>query len=114
MRRVDKPWGHEEIWAESPDYLGKVLVILAGHRLSLQHHVTKDETIRVEDGQLDLVLENEAGELETHRLGPGQSARIVPGRRHRFVAVTDCRVYEVSSAFPDDVVRHQDDYGRRD
>ena len=112
MTRVEKPWGHEEIWAESEAYLGKVLVIHEGHRLSLQHHQVKDETIRVEEGQLDLVLEDEAGQLRTHRLGPGQSARILPGRRHRFIAVTDCRVYEVSTAHPQDVVRHEDDYGR--
>ncbi len=114
MRRVEKPWGHEEIWAETEDYLGKVLVIRAGHRLSLQHHVVKDETIRVEEGDLDLVLEDDRGQLQTRRLGPGQSARILPGRRHRFVAVTDCRLYEVSTPHVDDVVRHEDDYGRRD
>ena len=37
MRRVEKPWGHEEIWAETENYLGKLLFIRAGHRLSLQH-----------------------------------------------------------------------------
>ncbi len=114
MRRVEKPWGHEEIWAETEDYLGKLLFIRAGHRLSLQHHVVKDETIRVEHGQLDLVLEDELGALQTRRLGPGDSARILAGRRHRFAAVSDCRVYEVSTAHPSDVVRHEDDYGRRD
>jgi len=35
-RRVDKPWGHEEIWAQTERYVGKVLVVRAGARLSLQ------------------------------------------------------------------------------
>lgn len=112
MRRVDKPWGHEEIWAETDAYLGKLLFIRAGHRLSLQHHVQKEETIRVSTGTMRLELEDDEGELRSLELGPGQSAHIAPGRRHRFEALTDVELYEVSTAFPDDVVRHSDDYGR--
>ena len=112
MRRVEKPWGHEEIWAETEAYLGKLLVIRAGHRLSLQHHVHKEETIRVAAGTMQLELEDDDGVLRVHELGPGQSAHIRPGRKHRFSAVTDVELYEVSTAFPDDVVRHSDDYGR--
>lgn len=113
MRRVEKPWGHEEIWAETEAYLGKILVIHAGHRLSLQHHVHKEETIRVLSGTLRLELEDDSGELVTRDLGPGAVAHIAPGRRHRFGAVADCELVEVSTAFPDDVVRHADDYGRQ-
>ena len=62
MRRVDKPWGHEEIWAESEAYVGKILVIRAGHRLSLQHHEIKEETVRLQSGRMALELQNEAGD----------------------------------------------------
>ena len=34
--RVDKPWGHEVIWARTDRYVGKILHIEAGHVLSLQ------------------------------------------------------------------------------
>lgn len=111
-RRVEKPWGHEEIWAETPRYLGKILRILAGQRLSLQLHRQKDEAIYVLRGTLRLTLENDAGELEVRDLGPGASAHIAPGRRHRFEAVSDCELCEVSSPELEDVVRLQDDYGR--
>ena len=37
-RRVDKPWGHELIWALTDRYCGKVIVVEAGKRLSLQRH----------------------------------------------------------------------------
>ena len=111
-RRVEKPWGHEEIWAETPRYLGKILAIRAGKRLSLQLHRQKDEAIYVLRGTLRLTLENDAGELEVRDLSPGESSRIVPGRRHRFEAVVDCELCEVSSPEIDDVVRLQDDYGR--
>ncbi len=112
MRRVDKPWGHEEIWAETHDYVGKVLYIKAGHRLSLQHHEVKEETVRVATGTMDLELSGVDGELVLHRLGPGEARHIAPGARHRMTAVTDCEVYEVSTPHLDDVVRHSDDYGR--
>jgi mannose-6-phosphate isomerase len=110
--RVDKPWGHELRWAITDRYLGKVIHVDAGHALSLQYHVQKDETILILRGELDLVLEDDDGELVTHRMGEGMSARVRPGRRHRFRAVTDVDLLEVSSPEIDDVVRLSDDYGR--
>ena len=44
-RRVDKPWGHELIWAHTDQYVGKILHVKAGHALSLQYHEQKDETM---------------------------------------------------------------------
>lgn len=111
-RRIEKPWGHEEIWAETPRYLGKILSIRAGQRLSLQLHREKDESIYVLRGTLRLTLENAAGVLEIRQLGPGASERVAPGRRHRFEAISDCDLCEVSTPEIDDVVRIQDDYGR--
>ena len=110
--RVDKPWGYELRWAITDRYLGKLIHVNKGHKLSLQYHVEKDESIFIQSGLLDLVLENESGEIETHRLEPGMSARVLPGRRHRFVAVEDTDLFEVSSPEIDDVVRLEDSYGR--
>lgn len=110
--RVEKPWGHELRWAITDRYLGKLIHVNAGEALSLQYHVEKDESILVVSGLLDLVLESAAGALETHRLTPGMSARILPGRRHRFVAVEDTDLIEASSPEIDDVVRLEDRYGR--
>ena len=42
--RVDKPWGHEVWWAQTEAYAGKLLVVDAGQRLSVQLHREKDET----------------------------------------------------------------------
>jgi mannose-6-phosphate isomerase-like protein (cupin superfamily) len=110
--RVDKPWGHELRWAITDRYLGKLLHINKGQQLSLQYHVQKDESIFVASGLLDLVLEDAAGEVQVHRLTPGMSARVRPGRRHRFIAVEDTELFEVSSPEIDDVVRLEDSYGR--
>lgn len=109
--RVDKPWGHELRWAVTDRYLGKLIHVRRGHRLSLQLHERKDETIYISSGLLDLELE-EDGRMRLRRLGPGESAHIAPGRRHRFCAVEDTDLFEVSSPEIDDVVRLEDDYGR--
>ncbi len=111
-RRVEKPWGHEEIWAETDRYLGKILSIRRGERLSLQLHRQKDESIYVLRGRLKLTLETAAGELEDEELEPGDARRVLPGRRHRFEAIEDTELLEVSTPEIDDVVRLQDDYGR--
>lgn len=110
--RVDKPWGYELRWAMTDRYLGKIIHVAVGHALSLQYHVSKDESILLVSGLLDLVLENGDGDLETHRLTPGMSARIRPGRRHRFVGLEDLEIFEVSTPEADDVVRIEDRYGR--
>ncbi len=110
--RVDKPWGYELRWAITDRYLGKLIHVDAGQSLSLQYHVQKDETILVVSGTLDLQLEDDGGEIQVHRLSPGMSAHVRPGRRHRFTAVETCELVEVSSPEIDDVVRLEDSYGR--
>ena len=110
--RVEKPWGHELRWAITDKYIGKVLHIKRGEALSLQYHNRKDESIMVLNGAMILDLEDDAGVLEQHPLGPGDSRRIHPGRRHRMTATEDCDVLEVSTPDLDDVVRLEDRYGR--
>jgi mannose-6-phosphate isomerase-like protein (cupin superfamily) len=111
-RRVEKPWGHELVWAETDRYAGKILVIETGRRLSLQYHERKLESIRVLSGRLRLHLEDESGELRTVELGPGESRLVPVGRRHRFEALERVELFEVSSPELDDVVRVDDDFGR--
>ena len=111
MKHVDKPWGHEVWFAQTERYVGKILVIEAGKRLSLQYHRVKDESIYVQEGKLRLTLERD-GRLEVEDLGPGEARHIPPGTRHRFEAVERCILCEVSTPEVDDVVRLEDDFGR--
>ena len=108
--KVEKPWGHEIRWAITEKYLGKILFIKRGKRLSKQYHNIKDETIYVMAG----VLQLEIGDGEVIYLKEGQSYRITPKTIHRFCAPIDCSVklIEVSTGEIDDVVRLEDDYGR--
>jgi mannose-6-phosphate isomerase len=112
VRRVDKPWGAELIWAHTERYVGKILTIEAGRRLSLQRHEIKDETIYVLAGRLRLTLEDDAGAIRIEELGPGDVRRVATGRIHRYEAIERCEIIEVSTPELDDVVRLEDDFGR--
>ncbi len=112
MRRVDKPWGHELIWAETARYVGKILHIEAGHRLSRQYHQVKEETLLVQAGEMELEIGPEAA-LERRRMKAGDVFHVVPGTIHRMIAVSDVDVLEVSTPELDDVVRLDDVYGRK-
>lgn len=111
-QRVDKPWGHELIWAHTPRYVGKILVIEAGRRLSLQKHEIKDESIYVAAGRLRLYLEGDDGVVRAEELGVGGSRHVATGRIHRYEAIERCELIEVSTPELDDVVRLEDDFGR--
>ena len=111
--RVEKPWGHELIWALSELYAGKLLSVKAGHELSLQFHREKDESWYVLEGRAELDLAR-AGEKTTSSevVTPGAAFRIRPGTVHRIRALEDTVILEVSTPQLDDVVRLDDAYGR--
>ena len=112
-RVVDKPWGHERIWTETDRYVGKVLLIRAGRRLSLQYHEIKDESILVLRGRLRLHLAGADGTVEVTEIGPGEHRRVRPGVVHRYEAgEDDLELIEVSTPELDDVIRLEDDFGR--
>ena len=112
LRRIDKPWGHEVIWAQTDKYVGKVLHIIGGHRLSLQYHQKKDETIYILSGRLRFTVGPSEDNLVIHILGSGERFRIPPGMIHRMEAIVDTDVLEASTPQLDDIVRLEDSYGR--
>ena len=112
-RKIDKPWGYELIWAHTSRYVGKILHINKGHRLSYQYHNVKDETIRLLSGSLRVETEVD-GNRTVLNLETGDCLHIVPLMRHRMSAVEDCDVLEVSTPELEDVVRLEDDYERVD
>jgi mannose-6-phosphate isomerase len=113
MKRVEKPWGHEIIWAVTDRYVGKVLHIKAGHKLSLQYHQKKDETVMVWSGRMRFEHFVEGQPPQFKEMGPGDAFHVTPLLRHRMIAVEDTDVFEVSTTELDDVVRLEDAYGRQ-
>ncbi len=112
MRRVEKPWGYELIWAETDRYVAKVLFIRQGESLSRQYHRKKDETFFVEAGEMTLEI-GEPPDARPHTMKPGDTFHCPPGTVHRMIGRTDVRVFEVSTPELDDVVRLEDAYGRK-
>ena len=113
MRRVEKPWGYELIWAHTDRYVGKILHIKAGHALSVQYHNRKDETVYLLSGEIIYRVQRDGErDLTDVRLKVGDAFRITPGTVHYMEAVTDCDVLEASTPELDDVVRLKDRYGR--
>jgi len=112
-RRVDKPWGHELIWALTDAYCGKLLHVKAGQSLSLQFHRVKDEAWLVQTGRARLEL-GAVGDavLKEEIVGPGDAFHYAPGTVHRVTALEDTDILEVSTPHLDDVVRLEDAYGR--
>jgi mannose-6-phosphate isomerase len=111
-RRVEKPWGYELIWAETSDYVGKILHVNAGEALSLQYHEVKDEVIFLLTGRMLFQAGPSADELIDYDMVAGQSFHVRTGTVHRMVAQTDCDILEASTPHLDDVVRLEDRYGR--
>lgn len=111
-RRVDKPWGYELIWAHTDRYVGKILHVKEGHRLSLQYHEVKDETLYLLRGRMRFVVGTDPEHLDDELVEEGWSYRLVPGTIHRMEAVTDVDILEASTPELDDVVRIADEYGR--
>jgi mannose-6-phosphate isomerase-like protein (cupin superfamily) len=109
---VEKPWGHELIWAQSEEYVGKILHIRAGEALSLQYHEHKDETIHLLSGEMKFEAGASPDLLEDIDLRTGESFHVRPGTIHRMTALTDCDVLEASTPQLSDVVRLNDRYGR--
>ena len=110
--RVSKPWGHE-IWLELNEfYVYKLIHMKEGNRSSLQWHDTKIEANYVIEGEAEVLLENENGDLESHLFKAGDGWVVPVKRKHRVIAKKDYTALEVSTPHLDDVVRFQDDSGR--
>jgi len=113
-QRVEKPWGWELIWAQTEQYVGKVLFVKAGESLSLQFHRIKDESWYVQSGRAKLEL-GDTGEavLQEEVVSAPAFFRFEPGTVHRVTAIEDTTIVEVSTPELDDIVRLEDRYGRK-
>ena len=116
---IKKPWGKEVIWAKTDKYVAKEITIDPGHRMSLQYHLEKEETVRVIAGVLTIWTVAMTDGLETivkDYFHKGDIYHISPKFIHRFGCEEEepepCIIMEVSTTELDDIVRLEDDYGR--
>ncbi len=114
VERVEKPWGYELVYALTDSYCGKVIFIRKDEQLSLQFHRKKDEVIYIHSGRIELEVGEPGRTPDIEVVGPGRAFRFKPGTVHRWRALEDTFVLEVSTPELDDVVRLEDRYGRAD
>lgn len=108
MKKVDKPWGNELWFIDNEHYLGKVIFVKNGCRLSKQYHNHKQETFFSIKGKF--ILEINGTEQIVDEKMP---VTIFPKDVHRVIAAFgDVEIIEISTPFPDDIVRLEDDYKR--
>lgn len=115
IKKVEKPWGYELHWVEEDKpYLGKLIHINAGERLSLQKHDQKQESWLLISGQAEVIWDNEKGDLVKTELEKGKGYSCQINQRHRLAGVTDCDIIEVSTPEMGTTYRLEDDYKRPD
>lgn len=113
VKRVEKPWGYELHWVpESAPYMGKLLHINAGTRLSLQVHDQKQESWFLVNGHVVVEWEDSNGQMITTTLQTGVGYSTQVGQKHRLRAITDSDVVEVSTPEAGTTWRLEDDFAR--
>jgi mannose-6-phosphate isomerase len=111
-RRVEKPWGYVLIWAETEDYVGRILHVRAGEAQSLHFHEEREETVLLLRGEAILEAGTGVNSLQETPMQEGETVHLSAGLLHRILATTDAELIEVSTPDTDDIVRIRDRYGR--
>lgn len=113
VKRVEKPWGYELHWvSDGLPYMGKILHILAGKRLSLQVHDKKQESWFLKKGRAKIIWEDKAGNLIETEMQENFGYTCNLGQKHRLAGITDCEIIEVSTPEIGNTFRLEDDYSR--
>lgn len=116
VKKVEKPWGYELHWVpEDAPYMGKLLHVNEGARLSLQIHDEKQESWFIVKGNGAVIWENNKGELVETVLQPGVGYSTKIGQKHRLKGLEGgCDILEVSTPELGTTWRLEDDFARPD
>ena len=99
---VPKGWGEEIIIENNDMYCGKILIFKEGCKFSMHYHMNKDETWWVEYGEfLYRWIDTETADMNETKLGEGDIVRQRPGQPHQLEAISNGRIFEVSTYHED-------------
>ena len=99
---VPKGWGEEIIIENNEMYCGKVLIFNQGCKFSMHYHMIKDETWYVEYGEfLYRWIDIETADINEEKLVEGDVVRQRPGQPHQLEALSNGRIFEVSTHHED-------------
>ncbi|MEQ1723732.1 MAG: mannose-1-phosphate guanylyltransferase/mannose-6-phosphate isomerase [Pseudobdellovibrio sp.] len=109
----NRPWGRFEVLRDESYYKSKIIRVEAGQKISYQSHAKRSEHWVIVKGEAVVVL-NE----KEHVLKQGEHVFIPQGTKHRIMNRTTSLVefieVQVGTYFgEDDIVRYQDEYGRK-
>lgn len=109
----NRPWGKFEILKDKDYFKSKVIRVDAGQKISYQSHAKRSEHWIVVKGVATVVLDD-----KEYTVKAGEHIFIPQGAKHRIINKTQSDVefieVQVGSYFgEDDIVRYQDDYGRK-
>jgi mannose-6-phosphate isomerase-like protein (cupin superfamily) len=96
--KIEKGWGHEEIWASNDKYCGKFMHFKPGSSFSMHFHADKDETWYVLSGLFHLhLIDTQDARRYTRVLMAGDTHRNKPFEPHQLVCINEGTVIEVST-----------------
>jgi len=109
----NRPWGRFEVLRDSGHYKSKIIQVEPGQRLSYQSHAKRAEHWVVVKGEAVVVLND-----KEHIVKQGEHIYIPQGSKHRMInrgaETVEFIEVQVGSYFgEDDIVRYQDEYGRK-
>ncbi len=109
----NRPWGRFEVLHDELYFKSKIIRVEAGQKISYQSHAKRAEHWVIVKGQAVVVLDDKEIILKQ-----GEHIFIPQGAKHRILNRTSSLVefieVQVGSYFgEDDIVRYQDDYGRK-
>ncbi len=107
------PWGKWEVLLEEPSYKVKRVTVLPGKRLSYQKHLRRSEHWMVVEGKGEVTLDSKEIHIEK-----GNTIDIAQEVAHRITNVgeEDLIFIEIQQGEyfgEDDIIRLEDDYGRK-
>jgi mannose-6-phosphate isomerase-like protein (cupin superfamily) len=99
---VPKGWGEEIIIENNEKYCGKILIFKEGCKFSMHYHMNKDETWWVEYGRFIYKwIDTETADIVETILYEGDIVRQRPGQPHQLEAISNGRIFEVSTYHED-------------
>ncbi|MEK6628595.1 MAG: mannose-1-phosphate guanylyltransferase/mannose-6-phosphate isomerase [Bdellovibrionota bacterium] len=109
----NRPWGRFEVLHDESYFKSKIIHVEAGQRISYQSHSRRAEHWILVKGEAIVILND-----KEHILKQGEHIFIPQGAKHRILNRTNSIVefieVQVGSYFgEDDIVRYQDEYGRK-
>ncbi len=112
---------NKEILSISGKLSPKILLVEPGKKLSWQYHHRRAETWKLIAGRAGVIKSDDDDEKEVILLEPGDSVELKQGERHRLIGLDQWGIVaEIwrhtdieNPSDEDDIVRLQDDFGRK-